>query len=431
MTDARRERLRALPSVDRLATAVARAELAARRDELLAGGGGDEVDLVQRARARLTPGTTRVLNATGVVLHTNLGRAPLAPEARAAIDAAGAGYCALELDLPTGTRSRRGRRAETLLAALTGAQDALVVNNGAAAVLLATAALAGPGREVIVSRGELIEIGGGLRIADVVGQSGAVLVEVGSTNRTRAEDYAAAIGPATGAIVRVHQSNFQMTGFTARPGLRELVALGVPVVDDLGSGALDADRAIFKGEPTARDSIAAGAALACFSGDKLLGGPQAGILVGTAGHIGSCRAHPLGRALRIDKLSLAGLEATLELHMDPARADRRIPVLAMLDLAPEELAARTAELARLTGGTVIEMASAAGGGSLPALELHGPVVELDPGPDGAEALAARLRGGDPPLIARVHNARILLSARTLRADEIAPAGECVARARRG
>jgi L-seryl-tRNA(Ser) seleniumtransferase len=429
MTDSRNERLRALPSVDRLATAVARAELADRRRELLAGGGDDEVDLVQRARSRLTAGTTRVLNATGVVLHTNLGRAPLAPEARAAIDAAATGYGALELDLATGKRTRRGRRAESLLAALTGAQDALVVNNGAAAVLLAAAALAGPGRQVIVSRGELIEIGGGLRIADVVAESGATLVEVGSTNRTRAGDYAAAIGPDTGAILRVHQSNFQMTGFVERPGLGALVALGVPVVDDLGSGALNTDRPVFAGEPAARESVAQGAALTCFSGDKLLGGPQAGILVGSTAHVRACREHALTRALRIDKLCLAGLEATLELHAAAPVADDRIPVLAMLALPTEILAARTEELARLTGGAVTEMSSAAGGGSLPLRELPGPAVELPPGGGGAEALAARLRHGDPSLIARVQNDRVLLSARTLSAAEIPLAAECVARAR--
>src|SRR6201999_366535 len=204
----RNERLRALPSVDRLATAGARAELEARRRELLGGAGGeDDVDLVARALSRMAPGAGRVLNATGIVLHTNLGRAPLAPEARAAIAAAATGYGALEVDLLTGRRSRRGRRAEALLTALTGAPEALVVNNGAAAVLLAVAALAGPGRQVLVSRGELVEIGGGLRIADVVVQSGAELVEVGATNRTRADDYARNLGPATAAILRVHQSN--------------------------------------------------------------------------------------------------------------------------------------------------------------------------------------------------------------------------------
>ena len=430
MTDPRRERLRALPSVDRLATAVARAELDARRRELLAGDAEKEDgDLVARAVSRLTPGAGRVLNATGIVIHTNLGRAPLAPEARAAVAAAARGYGALEVDLLSGERSRRGRRAEALLVALTGARDALVVNNGAAAVLLAVAALAGPGGRVIVSRGELVEIGGGLRIADVVAQSGAELVEVGSTNRTRAEDYRAAIGRGPVVILRVHQSNFRMEGFVARPALRELVALGVPVVDDLGSGALDPGRPVLRAEPDAGSSVVAGAALVCFSGDKLLGGPQAGIVVGAAGPVGACRTHPLARALRIDKLCLAGLEATLELHLDPMSA-AGIPVLEMLELAPEVLMARTGELARLTGGTLTEMPAAAGGGALPLVELPGPAVSLAPGPEGAGALAARLRRGDPPLIARVHDDRVLLSARTLAEDEIPLAAGCVASARR-
>jgi L-seryl-tRNA(Ser) seleniumtransferase len=429
MSQPRHERLRALPSVHRLATAVARAELDARRRELLSGvNAEDDVDLVARSLSRLTPGVSRVLNATGIVLHTNLGRAPLAPEARAAIAAAATGYGALELDLITGARSRRGRRADALLIALSDAQDALVVNNGAAAVLLAVAALAGPGRQVLVSRGELVEIGGGLRIADVVAQSGAELVEVGSTNRTRAADYAAAIGPDTAAILRVHQSNFRMTGFVERPELRELVALGVPIIDDLGSGALDGDRTVMGDEPTVRQSVADGAALTCFSADKLLGGPQAGILVGAAGPVGACRAHALARALRIDKLCLAGLEATLELHLDPATAGQ-IPVLEMLEVAPEVLTARTRELAGLTGGELTEMPAAAGGGALPLRELPGPAVALDPGPEGAEALAARLRQGDPPLIARVREGRVLLSARTLTQEEIPLAARCVVAAR--
>ncbi len=429
MNDPLLARLRSLPSVDRLATAVARAEIAARRREILGGLDDDPVDLVERARERLAPGTRRVLNATGIVLHTNLGRAPLAPEARQAITAAATGYSALELDLATGARSLRGRRAESLLLALTGAQDALVVNNGAAAVLLAAAALAGPGREVIVSRGELVEIGGGLRIADVVAQSGATLVEVGSTNRTHAEDYRAAIGPSTSAILRVHQSNFQMTGFVARPALGELLELGIPVIDDLGSGALG-NPAAFAGEPTPEESLAAGVALACFSGDKLLGGPQAGILLGPTEHIHACRVHPLARALRIDKLCLAGLEATLELLADAGVARDRIPVLAMLEMPASELERRTLRLAELTGGEIIEMPAPVGGGSLPSHQLPGAAVELAPGPEGADEFAARLRTGDPPLIARVHRDRILISARTLTGEEIELAGECVASARR-
>ena len=428
MNDPLRDRLRALPAVDRLATAAARSELERRRRALLDGEVIENDGVLERTAGRIAPDGPRVLNATGVVLHTNLGRAPLAPEARAAIDAIAAGYSALELDLPTGRRDRRGRRAELMVTALTGASDALIVNNGAAAVLLATAALAGPGREVLVSRGELVEIGGGLRVADIVAQCGAGLVEVGATNRTRAVDYVAAIGERTGAILRVHQSNFRMTGYAEQPALGELTGLGVPVIDDLGSGAIDPADPLFAGEPAARASLDAGAALVCFSGDKLLGGPQAGLIAGAAESVQRCRAHPLARALRIDKLCLAGLEATLELLLDPA-SSTRIPVRAMLGLDPAELRRRTETLAGLTGGTVVESAAAVGGGSLPLHELPGPVVAIDPGPDGAGALAARLRGGEPPLVARIAAGRVLLSARTLAPAELALAARCVQRAR--
>ncbi|HEY5045866.1 MAG TPA: L-seryl-tRNA(Sec) selenium transferase [Solirubrobacteraceae bacterium] len=422
--------LRALPSVDRLATAVAKAELAERRNEILTDiDDGGKVDLVAGARARLRPSLTRVLNATGVIVHTNLGRAPLAPSARAAIAAAAAGYCNLEMDLASGERSRRGQRVEALLGELTGAQDALVVNNGAAAALLAVSALAGPGREVIVSRGELIEIGGGFRIPEIVRQSGSILVEVGTTNRTRAGDYAAAISDRTGAILRVHQSNFQMNGFVERAALGELAALEVPVIDDLGSGVLAGDLPALAGEPTARESLESGATLACFSGDKLLGGPQAGILIGTAPAVEACRTSPLARALRIDKLCLAALEATLLLHRDPELARREIPALAMLDTDLEELAERTRRLAEATGGEIVQDVSRVGGGALPMCELPGPAVALDAGSAGPDAFAARLRTGDPALLARIHAGRVLLNARTLSDAETTTAGECVARAR--
>jgi L-seryl-tRNA(Ser) seleniumtransferase len=430
MIDDTNTRLRSLPSVDRLARAVARAELDARREEILTDvGDPGEVDLIAGARARLRPSLTRVLNATGVIVHTNLGRAPLAAMVRAAVTAAAGGYCNLEMDLATGERSRRGERVEALLSELTGAQDALVVNNGAAAALLAVSALAGPGREVIVSRGELIEIGGGFRIPEIVRQSGSILVEVGTTNRTRAGDYAAAIGQRTGAILRVHQSNFQMSGFVERPALGELVALGAPVIDDIGSGVLAGDLPVLAGEPTARESLQLGATLACFSGDKLLGGPQAGILVGAAAAIEVCRRSPLARALRIDKLCLAGLEATLLLHRDPGLARREIPVLAMLDPDPAQLAERTRRLAEATGGVIVPDVSRVGGGALPMCELRGPAVALDAGSAGPDAFAARLRAGDLPLLARIHAGRVLLNARTLDDAETTMAGECVTRAR--
>ena len=269
-----RDRLRELPSVDRLATSVARAELDARRAELLAGATG-EADLVARARERLRPHLRRVLNATGVVVHTNLGRAPLSEQARAAVALAAQGYCNLELDLRSGDRGARHDHVESLLAELTGAQAAIAVNNCAAAVLLAVAALGG-GRETIVSRGQLIEIGGGFRIPEVLGQAGTRLIEVGTTNRTRLADYVAAIGDETGAILRAHPSNFRTLGFVEEVAIEALCELDVPVIDDIGSGVLADDMALLADEPAVRRSVRAGAAVVAFSGDKLLGGPQAG-----------------------------------------------------------------------------------------------------------------------------------------------------------
>src|ERR671936_2552830 len=276
-----RERLRALPSVDRLATSVARAELADRREQVLAGA-ADDPDLVARARERLRPSPRRVLNATGVVVHTNLGRAPLAPSARAAVTAAAQGYSNLELDLATGERGSRHEHVDRLLREVTGAEAGMAVNNCAAAVLLAAVALAGPGREGVVSRGQLIEIGGGFRIPEVVAQAGARLVEVGTTNRTRLGDYAAALTERTGAILRAHPSNFRTLGFTEEVEIEQLCGLGLPVIDDVGSGVLADDVELLADEPPVRRSVRAGAALVCFSADKLLGGPQAGVMVGTA-----------------------------------------------------------------------------------------------------------------------------------------------------
>jgi L-seryl-tRNA(Ser) seleniumtransferase len=411
------DRLRALPSVDRLAVAVARAELAERRAELLTGA-QDEVDLVSRARARLRPSLRRVLNATGVVVHTNLGRAPLAAEAQAAVARAAQGYASLELDLREGERMSRHDHVAGLLRELTGAEAAAVVNNCAAAVLLAVSALAGPGREVVVSRGQLIEIGGGFRLPEVIAQAGAQLVEVGTTNRARPSDYETAITPETGAILRAHPSNFRLVGFVEEVGIEALCALAPPVIDDVGSGVLVDDLALLAGEPPVRRSVRAGAALVAFSGDKLLGGPQAGILVGTEGAIAACREHPLARAVRIDKLSLAALEATLALYRDPELARRELPVLAMLTLDDGELGARAERLAAATGGEIVSAAGRVGGGALPLLELRGPAVALDPGPAGATALAAKLRAGDPAVVGRIERERVLLDPRTLAADEL-------------
>jgi L-seryl-tRNA(Ser) seleniumtransferase len=418
------DRLRALPSVDRLATAVARAELADRRAALLAGA-ADDVDLVAGARERLLPSLRPVLNATGVVVHTNLGRAPLAPAARAAVARVARGYANLELDLAAGARAARHEHVEGLLRELTGAEAATVVNNCAAAVLLAVSALAGPGREVVVSRGQLIEIGGGFRMPDVVAQAGARLVEVGTTNRTRRADYEAAIGAETAAILRAHPSNFRTVGFTEEVGIEALCDLGVPVIDDVGSGVLAEDLPVLAGEPPVRRSVRAGAALVSFSGDKLLGGPQAGILVGTAEAVGACRRHPLARAVRIDKLSLAALEATLALYRDPELARRELPVLAMLTADAAELRARAQRLAAATGGDVVEATSRVGGGALPLLELHGPAVALTPGDAGADALAAALRAGDPAVVARIERDRVLLDPRTLLPEELDAAAAAV------
>jgi len=421
-------RLRALPSVDRLATAVARAELADRRAALLVGD-AEQADLVEGARRRLQISLRPVLNATGVVIHTNLGRAPLAAAARRAVAEAARGYSNLELELSTGARGSRHDHVAGLLRELTGAEAAVVVNNCAAATLLAVAALAGRERDVVVSRGQLIEIGGGFRIPDVIAQAGARLVEVGTTNRTRLADYEEAITPATAAVLRAHPSNFRTVGFVEEVEIEALCGLPVPVIDDVGSGVLVDDLPALAGEPPVRRSVRAGAALVAFSGDKLLGGPQAGLLVGRADAVAACERHPLARATRIDKLSLAALEATLMLYRDPALARRELPVLAMLGAEPAELATRARRLAEATGGTVVEAVGRVGGGALPLLELRGPAVALDPAAAGADALMSALRAGDPPLVGRIEDGRVLLDPRTLADDEIEPAIAAVRAAR--
>ncbi|MDA0169383.1 L-seryl-tRNA(Sec) selenium transferase [Solirubrobacter taibaiensis] len=406
--------LRDLPPVDALAAAVdaprsvavaaARAVLAERRAELLAGD-DEPTDLAARARERAASSTRlslrRVLNATGVILHTNLGRAPLAPAARDAVLAVAEGYSNLEWE--DGERGSRHVHVEPLLRELTGAEAGFAVNNGAGAALLAVAALGG--REIIVSRGQLVEIGGGFRVPDVIAQAGARLVEVGTTNRTRLSDYERAITLETGAVLRVHRSNFVQRGFVEDVGIEALCELGVPVIDDVGSGALSP----VENEPVVQRSVAAGASLVVFSGDKLLGGPQAGLIVGRAEAVDAARRHPLARALRIDKLSLAALEATLRLHRD---APEEIPVMAMLRGA--DLLARAEWLAaRIPGAAVIESTGRVGGGALPLFELPGPVVAL---PDAS--LAAALRAGDPPLVGRIEADRLLLDPRTLAQDEL-------------
>ncbi len=430
-------RLRDLPSVDELlrderlaaeprplALAAARATLDRAREEIRAGH--DPGDLPARALAEAAaaraPGLRRVLNATGVLVHTNLGRAPLPAAAVEAALAAASGYSNLEYDLAEGARGSRQDHLAPLLRRLTGAEAALVVNNNAAAVLLALAALA-EGRDVLVSRGELIEIGDGFRIPDVLARSGARLREVGTTNRTRAADYEKAVGPETALILRVHQSNFRVVGFSELPRVEELAAVarraGLPLVDDLGSGAL----VDVEGEPTVAASLAAGADLVCFSGDKLLGGPQAGIICGRADLVERLRRHPLQRALRADKLTLGALEGTLRLYLDPERAAREIPVLRMLAEPAAAVRARAKRLAAATGGAVEETVARVGGGALPLAELPSFACAVE------EELAEPLRSGDPPVVAVVRDGRCLLDCRTLtdsEADEVAAA---VARAR--
>ena len=416
-------RLRDLPSVDELVRGVedplaveaARALLERAREEIRAGAepGDLRARLGEELAGTRRPALRRVLNATGVLVHTNLGRAPLPAAALERLQEA-AGYSNLEYDLSSGSRGSRQDHLAPLLRRLTGAEAALVVNNNAAALLLTLAALA-EGREVVVSRGELIEIGDGFRIPDVLARSGARLVEVGTTNRTRCADYERAIGPETALLLRVHQSNFRVVGFAEQPRLEELAAIArrheLPLVDDLGSGALVA----VEGEPTPADALAAGADLVCFSGDKLLGGPQAGIVTGRADLVERLRRHPLHRALRSDKLTLAALEGTLLLYLD---RPEEIPVLRMLREPVETVRARAGRLAAATGGTVMETVARVGGGALPLAELPSFACAVE------EELAAALRDHEPPVIAVLRDGHTVLDCRTLtdaEADEAARA----------
>ena len=374
--------------------------------------GAEPGDLAERLRDELgaarRPQLRRVLNATGVIVHTNLGRAPLPAAALERVTEVARGYSNLEYDLAEGARGSRQDHLAGLLRRLTGAEASLVVNNNAGAVLLALAALA-EGREVVVSRGELIEIGDGFRIPDVLARSGARLVEVGTTNRTRAADYERAIGPETALLLRVHQSNFRVVGFAEQPATAQLAAVArrheLPLVDDLGSGAL----VRLPDEPTPADALAAGADLVCFSGDKLLGGPQAGIVAGRADLVERLRRHPLQRALRADKLTLAALEGTLTLYLD---RPGEIPVLRMIEEPAESVRARAERLAGLTGGAVEETVARVGGGALPLAELPSFACALE------EQLAEQLRGGEPPVVAVVRDGRTLLDCRTLADDEL-------------
>ncbi len=389
----------------------------------------DPREVASEARELARPALRPVINATGVVLHTNLGRAPLADEARAAIAAVAAGYSNLEYDLARGERGSRHDHLRGLLRELTGAEDALVVNNNAAATVLGLAALAA-GKEIVVSRGELIEIGGSFRLPEILALSRGVLVEVGTTNKTHRRDYEAAIGPSTALLLKVHRSNFAIVGFTSEVAAGELVALGrargVATMIDLGSGAL-IDRATQRrwglpDEPTVAEAVATGADLVTFSGDKLLGGPQAGIAVGSAAAVERARKHPLMRALRPDKLTLAGLAATLALYRDGDLA--AVPVARMLGVTEPELRAAAEALVAAIGavpGLAVAIApcrSTVGGGAMPSAELPSGAVTIA-GSDGrgADALDAGLRRARVPVVGRIESARVWLDVRTLAPGE--------------
>lgn len=431
---------RALPSVDRLLShealralaeelgerAVAtfvRRELEAARAAIAAGGWAPHPEAMLRdievhARALLAPAPRPVINATGVIIHTNLGRAPLSEEALQAMAAASIGYCDLEFDLQSGQRGSRHAHLEPLLRQVTGAEAGLAVNNNAAAVYLVLTALA-RGREVIISRGQAVEIGGGFRIPDVMRESGAILVEVGTTNRTYLGDYEAAITPATAAIMRVHASNFRITGFTESPSVVDLARLaherGLLLIDDLGSGCLmDTTAYGLAPEPLVQESIAAGADLALFSGDKLLGGPQAGIIVGRRDLIEALRSHPLARALRMDKTSIAGLAATLRHYVKGETLDK-VPVWRMISMPLAAIQRRARRWARTIGppARLVDGRSMVGGGSLPEEGLPTKLLAIPGDGKYLSEVAQRLRQGDPPVVARIDSGMLLFDPRTV------------------
>ena len=441
------KRLRQLPAVDEVLRSevgvallarhprwavrgAVRAEIERLRTRLLAGDSVvpalEEARLERRVRALRQPSLRRVINATGVVLHTNLGRAPLASSAIARLATVARGYSNLEFDLEHGARGSRHGHLAALLIELGGAEAACVVNNNAAAVLLGLAALAA-GREVVVSRGELVEIGGSFRIPDVMRAAGVRVREVGTTNKTHADDYRRAIGPETALLLKVHRSNFAVVGFTAEVAAADLVAIGreagLPVMVDLGSGCLvDLARFGLPHEPTVGEVLGAGVDLVTFSGDKLLGGPQAGILCGRAALIAEIGRHPLMRALRPDKLTLAALEATLEAYRDERLDD--LPALTMLTTGTEVLARRAAALVAAIGADasvkaeVVKQRSAVGGGALPLFEPESVAVAVTSPQHGAVALERRLREHDPPVVGRIAEDRLLLDVRTIEDTEI-------------
>ena len=445
------EKLRQLPSVDevlkspeaapwlegyprRYVLQAVREVIKNTREAVIGGGspGLAPADLAPAVLARLSELTAKslrpVINATGIVIHTNLGRSALPDEALRDVLDVSRGYSTLEYDLGAGRRGKRYAHIKRLLRDVTGAEDGIAVNNNAAAVLLTLGALAA-GREVIVSRGELVEIGGSFRVPDVMAQSGAILREVGSTNKTHLKDYAGAINERTGLILKVHKSNYRITGFTGEVSVGELAALGaergVPVAFDLGSGSLlNLKPYGIHDEPTVAEVMADGPDIVTFSGDKLLGGPQAGLIVGRAGAVAKLQGHPLMRALRIDKMTLAALQSVLQLYIDEERALKEIPTLRMLTEDAARVKARAEKIAGLINKPatvsiqVIEDTAFAGGGSLPELELKTFAVAVRTKGAGPNRLEARLRAGKAPVIARIKDDALLLDARTVSDSEV-------------
>jgi L-seryl-tRNA(Ser) seleniumtransferase len=362
------------------------------------------------------PSLRRVINATGIILHTNLGRAPLAAAALEAIEIAASGFSNLEYDLENGRRGSRHSHCVALLKRLTGADDAMVVNNGAAALVLALNTLARR-KQALVSRGELVEIGGSFRIPEIMERSGVKLVEVGTTNRTHPDDYRRAIAAKTAAIVKIHRSNFTVEGFVSEVGVSDLVFIaaehGLPVIHDLGSGLLiSLEKFGLTGEPTVREAMSAKPTLALMSGDKLLGGPQAGIILGDAKTIAKLRANPLARALRVDKLTLAALEATLRIYLDESRAVTEIPALAMISASVEQLRRRANAIAAAVGVAVrvVDSESSVGAGAFPTAVLPSVALAID---ENVAVTEKRLRSGDLPVIGRISENRILLDLRSV------------------
>ncbi len=433
---------RQLPSVDRLLNdervrlsaqayapeitlQLAREALEEARKAIAAGKPAPALDaiaasVVQRLNSLTAPSLLRVINATGVIIHTNLGRAPLSREAVAAMSAVSGGYSNLEFDLPGGERSSRQVNVESLLCRLTGAEAAMAVNNNAAALLLALSALAS-GRDVIISRGQLVEIGGGFRIPEIMAESGAHLVEVGTTNRTYLADYEAAVSDRTAALLRVHTSNFRVVGFTESPSLADLARLAhdhkLLLLDDPGSGCLlDTTQFGLGKEPMLQESLAAGADLVFSSGDKLLGGPQAGIIVGRRDLVETLKRHPIARSARLDKGAVAALTTTLGYYVKN-EALSKVPVWRMISMPLAEIEKRARAWAKAVGGKVVDGRSMVGGGSLPEESLPTKLLAISGSGVDVTSLARRLRLGDPPVVARLERDTLLLDPRTVDPDD--------------